>query len=170
LNLATSVSPSRRITAWDGSLSTAVMDQISVRPIPSNATASAARVEASEPDEFAVLGDLQRPQPVSLLVEQQLNAVGQRVAGFLIERLGKEPHRLRVGVESGERRAVGPQPAPHDQPVRADGVEPGGLGHRGPPSSAGRRRSRMNPPASRRQMAYLCPEQRGDGRSTVPSS
>jgi hypothetical protein len=42
LNLATSVSPSRRITAWDGSLSTAVMDQISVMPMPSNATASAA--------------------------------------------------------------------------------------------------------------------------------
>jgi hypothetical protein len=34
--------PMRRITAWDGSLSTAVIDQISVRPAPSKATPSAA--------------------------------------------------------------------------------------------------------------------------------
>ena len=37
-----SVMPSRRITAWDGSLSTAVMDQISASPAPRNATSSAA--------------------------------------------------------------------------------------------------------------------------------
>src|SRR5580693_6775346 len=106
------------------------------------------RVEPGEADELARLGDLQRPQPVSLLVEPHLNAVDQRVAGRPVKRPGKEPHRLGVGVEDGERRAVGLQPAPHDQPVRADRVEPDGLGHRGPPGCAGRRGSRMTRPAS----------------------
>jgi hypothetical protein len=58
------------------------------------------------------------------------NLVSMRsISASLAARLGEEPHRLRVSVENRERRAAGREPTLHEQPVRADGVEPGGLGH-----------------------------------------
>ena len=150
------------MTAWDGSFSTAVMDQISATPTPSNATRNAAlaasvavvpsvpgeppahfhtalagnarrhRVEPGEADELACSGDLQRPQAVALHLEQRLDAIDQRIARGPVERRGEIQHRLGVAIESGKWLAVGLEPAPHQQPFGLDGIEYLGLGHSAP--------------------------------------
>src|ERR1039457_1034357 len=106
------------MTAWDGSLSTAGMDQISGRPMLSKATPRAARAaalhaagagyavrrqrgETGEPDERAGRGHLQGPESEPLAVETGLDHLDQRVAGGAVEPGREGPQGLGGGGQVG---------------------------------------------------------------------
>ena len=68
--------------------------------------------------------DGRSPQPEPLPPEEILDAVHEGVAGRAVQGSREVPHDLGIGAHRRERVPVFRTPAPHDQALRADDIEP----------------------------------------------
>jgi len=73
--------------------------------------------QAGKAEEGGIFAPLHRPQAKATLVETSFNAIDEGVAFGAGQGTQEVTHHLRIGVETGERLAVGVPPASQDQAV-----------------------------------------------------
>ena len=77
--------------------------------------------EPGEPEEHAIVGPLEHPEPEAVRLEPRLDPIDQRVALRRGQGTLEEAHDLGVRVEFRERSQVRRPPATQDQPRRREG-------------------------------------------------